>query len=420
MSLPVVDGFSLQFAPSFVEKLLSLGVSRAMMPRWLEGDNNLRQPLIATREALLSEDASALAARLFFAGEAVATSRTNDLLGPSFVEQALADGLLVRTEDEIRFPFHLRIVRDIFLLSDYLNDAPDEVMGAGETTAVLFKAGRPVSSIGTLLDLGCGAGTVALLMAQSADRVIGTDINPRAIQIAGWNAAANSIANAEFRCGSLYDPVQHQRFDLILSQPPYYPTPDDRPELTFLHGGVRGDELAQAVVRNAAAHLTVGGRALVFASWRDDSWWDLQEITNSGQQILQFGTSRRELHGSRQGLTVIEQSQRGYGWLTNIAVSADRWGNIRQAHIDRFFANEQLLNANPSAARLEWTDDLQMMEEDGNYLVIGNQRSLINCVALSEHEYRLLSGFVDGVQADTTSPIVRKALRLGITQLTKI
>ena len=46
----------------------------------------------------------------------------------------------------------------------------------------------------------------------------------------GYNAALNGIANVEFRAGDLFEPVNGERFDLIVSQPPYYPGS----EITFL------------------------------------------------------------------------------------------------------------------------------------------------------------------------------------------
>jgi len=53
----------------------------------------------------------------------------------------------------------------------------------------------------TLLDLYCGAGTIALTMAKHAGRVIGAEIVPEAVEDARENAARNGVQNAEFFCG---------------------------------------------------------------------------------------------------------------------------------------------------------------------------------------------------------------------------
>jgi 23S rRNA (uracil1939-C5)-methyltransferase len=53
---------------------------------------------------------------------------------------------------------------------------------------------------GTVLDLYCGAGTISLCLARSADRVIGAEIVPDAVENARKNALANGISNVEFIC----------------------------------------------------------------------------------------------------------------------------------------------------------------------------------------------------------------------------
>lgn len=54
---------------------------------------------------------------------------------------------------------------------------------------------------GTVLDLYCGAGTISLCLSRRADRVIGAEIVPQAIENAKENAARNGVNNTEFICG---------------------------------------------------------------------------------------------------------------------------------------------------------------------------------------------------------------------------
>lgn len=53
---------------------------------------------------------------------------------------------------------------------------------------------------GTVLDLYCGAGTISLCLSQRAERVIGAEIVPEAVENARANAARNGVTNAEFIC----------------------------------------------------------------------------------------------------------------------------------------------------------------------------------------------------------------------------
>lgn len=53
----------------------------------------------------------------------------------------------------------------------------------------------------TVLDLYCGIGTISLVMAQKAGRVIGAEVVPEAVRDAKENAKRCGISNAEFLCG---------------------------------------------------------------------------------------------------------------------------------------------------------------------------------------------------------------------------
>lgn len=71
-------------------------------------------------------------------------------------------------------------------------------------TPKLYSAALDMAEIrpeDTVLDLYCGVGTLSLLAAKRASRVIGVEIVPASIEEARANAAENGIGNAEFFCG---------------------------------------------------------------------------------------------------------------------------------------------------------------------------------------------------------------------------
>lgn len=61
----------------------------------------------------------------------------------------------------------------------------------------------------TVLDMYCGAGTISLFLAKSADRVIGAEIIPEAVENAKENARRNGIENAEFICADASEAAEH-------------------------------------------------------------------------------------------------------------------------------------------------------------------------------------------------------------------
>ena len=58
-----------------------------------------------------------------------------------------------------------------------------------------------ITKADTVLDLYCGVGTITLIMAKAAGKVIGVEVIPQAVEDARDNAVRNHITNAEFLCG---------------------------------------------------------------------------------------------------------------------------------------------------------------------------------------------------------------------------
>jgi methylase of polypeptide subunit release factors len=144
----------------------------------------------------------------------------------------------------------------------------DHVLGVGGASVTL--SGLIIETrVGTALDLGTGCGIQAMHVARHADTVIATDISERALDFARFNAQLNSIDGIEFRLGSLFEPVVGERFDQIVSNPPFVITPrvDGVPAYEYRDGGMVGDQLVANVVREVGAHLTPGGVAQFLGNW---------------------------------------------------------------------------------------------------------------------------------------------------------
>ena len=115
------------------------------------------------------------------------------------------------------------------------------------------------------LDLGTGCGIQAVAAVRHVERVVATDVNPRALEFAAFNRALNGGGAVELRQGSLYEPVAGERFDLVVCNPPFAVSPDTT--YTYRDSGLRGDEICERLVRETPEHLTEGGVAHLVLSW---------------------------------------------------------------------------------------------------------------------------------------------------------
>jgi methylase of polypeptide subunit release factors len=172
-----------------------------------------------------------------------------------------------------------------------------------------LNAAMPRSRVGRILDLGCGAGTLALLLRPHADSVVATDMNARAVEFTRFNAEINEI-ETDVREGDLFGPVRGEQFDLIVSQPPYYPGSDR----IFLHGGFKGTELTERMLAEVRSFLTPSGHAVIHTSL------PLDHLTPEG--VTEYTPGIGEIGGTRHSLLVVSRSSR----TECIEVLPDRWG----------------------------------------------------------------------------------------------
>jgi 16S rRNA (guanine1207-N2)-methyltransferase len=151
------------------------------------------------------------------------------------------------------------------------------------TRLLLETAPRPAAE-GDLLDLGCGYGPLALVLAARAPgaRVWAVDVNTRALDLCARNAERAGLANV--RCVAPGDPALPGTFDLIWSNPPI------RIGKAALH------ELLSAWLRRlapeGAAYLVVqrnlGSDSL--QRWLAQSGWPTERAAaRAGYRVLRVG-----------------------------------------------------------------------------------------------------------------------------------
>lgn len=166
-------------------------------------------------------------------------------------------------------------------LSELVTGGPlpdDYVLGIGgaSTTLASWTVRRPA---GRALDLGAGCGIQALHLDAHVRQVVATDISARAVEILEFNAALAG-SDWQVRRGSLFEPVAGERFDLIVSNPPFVITPRVAgvPLMEYRDGGMVGDSLVRTVVHQVEAHLEPGGVAQLLGNWEVPAGTDWQDV----------------------------------------------------------------------------------------------------------------------------------------------
>lgn len=151
----------------------------------------------------------------------------------------------------------------------------DHVVGVGPASLTLA-SWTPRRSVERALDLGAGSGVQTLHLAGHARQVIATDVSPAARTCARLTEALAG-QRWDYRLGDLFAPVDGERFDLIVSNPPYVITPrtDAAARYTYRDAGRAGDGFLAALVAGLEEHLRPGGLAQILGNWQiapGDDW----------------------------------------------------------------------------------------------------------------------------------------------------
>lgn len=202
---------------------------------------------------------------LFVLARETSLSRARDVLGSPEVEALTACGLADAEGDALRPLVELWAGRDLVIAADlrarHQDRDPDFVLPPSGVMLRLaqFMMAKPGGSV---LDLGCGSGGLGALAANGAERVVATDVNPRAVEFARFNAELNGLDRMEVREGSLFEPVEGESFHRIFCNPPYVISP--KPTYVYRDGG---PEISRRIVAEGPGHLTDDGYLQMMAEW---------------------------------------------------------------------------------------------------------------------------------------------------------
>jgi SAM-dependent methyltransferase len=214
---------------------------------------------------------------LFLMGVDLPIGEAEPALAPVPLENLAAAGLIECDREVVKARIRVLPYEDLLVACDRDPDLDgrlerDHVGGIHPSTALLALL-TPRLPVDRALDIGCGCGFQALLLARHAGAVVATDVNPRAIEFGRLNAQLNGIDNISWRLGDGQEPIAGERFDLVVSNPPFVIAP--RARFTFRESPLPGDSFSEQLVREVPEVLTANGVACLLASWAvapGDDW----------------------------------------------------------------------------------------------------------------------------------------------------
>jgi len=191
-----------------------------------------------------------------------------DILSADMLQLMRDAGVLVETERGMCASVRASSLGELILFhSAYPTHDDDAVFFGPDTYRFVGAMNRALAWLGggpmRALDIGCGSGAAAITIARTFPHgeVVGTDLNPRALQLAEVNARLADAHNLTLCKSDLFAAVEGD-FDLIVSNPPFVLDPDARRYRDG--GGERGAELSRRIVEESLARLRPGGALMLY------------------------------------------------------------------------------------------------------------------------------------------------------------
>jgi len=142
-----------------------------------------------------------------------------------------------------------------------------EVYKPAEDTLLLLRHAERLVE-GDVLEMGTGSGYISIELSRMprVRRIVGVDIDPKAVEVAQNNALEAGVSDSvRFLESDLFQNLGDSRFNWVLFNPPYLPSEGVIDELSWA-GGEKGGELLMRFLSEAPPHLSPGGRILAIVS----------------------------------------------------------------------------------------------------------------------------------------------------------
>lgn len=240
--------------------------------------------------------------KLFVQEGVVTQEQAEQIFTNTGLERALETGFVTQDQNLVYAAVAITLYEGLYIVSD-LEDhmrreptAYEHVMGVGGATKSLLGAvlgAVPHERVSRSLDLGTGNGVIALRLAAISDEVVASDVSLRALEFARFNAALNAISNVVFVVSDLFEAFAEQKFDLIVSNPPFVISPEDQTSRQYRSSAASGDDFMHKLISEAPTHLNEGGVFVALGNWEREpeqlvggAWWIIERGTQTPEEYV--------------------------------------------------------------------------------------------------------------------------------------
>lgn len=183
------------------------------------------------------------------------------------VDDFIKNGIIECEGQDYRFNFRFVPFEGLFLIAkinmkdaEYVHLNYDSITFLEFLRKILFHR-----NFERALEIGCGAGLISIEITKNATDVDAVDINPHAVKVVDINAKLNNVSNITAFISDGYDNIK-EKYDLIVSDPPFELMPEKEKDVLHRYGGFLGMEIALKIFAGLDEYLKDSGEAIVFTN----------------------------------------------------------------------------------------------------------------------------------------------------------
>lgn len=177
-------------------------------------------------------------------------------------------GIVERYGIEYSSNYMIYPIENIFIITDFPSVREyDRVFPIFDDESALLTQRLYVNEGEIGLDIGTGSGVYAICGAKrGAKKIVATDINPKVKKYFDFNAILNGVEDkVEFILGDINGEIKNEKFDFLVSNPPFVPTPPEAHFYIHSNGGILGLDVIRAIFERKHEYLEEDGRIQMVA-----------------------------------------------------------------------------------------------------------------------------------------------------------